>query len=242
MELTNGSLSSSGLQYLVSLLQPYVDEINKAETVDQIRDWLPKVFGAQWYQNFIKDHKVLLMNNNVQVAKGAITKYFLDSIIEEMNIHLLNYTTKYLFPWDVRALLLDSREYNVVKLFGLSPFTNTIPVTIMINGQSQNYELSQDFIIGLLTVGDFEIYINGVLLSDEDKNYLISQYKIADDKAPHYSARLNGQLTHFQTKDFLRGYMSGLSWRGLNYNEYVKDPKMVIYRKGIGYLYNPVQI
>ncbi len=190
-------------KYLHNFFKPTIDIISNINNIESLRKWLFSFITLDILQDYNDD--------TIELARSSIIFYL--TMLFEMEIDD-TIDSSLLTPWD----FTHYQDGNLIKIFG--PSTNTIPITIIMDGIIYKHELSQDMIFGILCVlhdnPKFTIMYDGIAIKLDD---LIQRY--STDRDTLYAAYLQIGMIKFDNKEVMRGIATGAMWTNTDPNSYV---------------------
>ena len=236
----------SAIAYIAALLAPYANAIVTA-SVAELLEWVPRAFPGQLAKHAVsevtkaatkKRQELDTNTDNDDVAKAAriaVIEYLIAEITELSGNHATHQVDYMVLPWDIQVAVAGDTELS--RLLGIPVGSNTLPVTVMVNGEQVTHMLTVEFTVGLLLfsapgVGnhDFHITMFGQRL---DPLYLIqpsdrydlnekSRFGVGMKNGYPYELTLNNLVDTywFNNTDFMQGFITGAQWAGVDHHHY----------------------
>lgn len=239
--------------YLSFLIQPYVEAIKDANSIESLNDWVNQVFDGyllQSIQNNIIDAGLV----DVRTMKYSIITTILSTILDATNRVIGNMHIN-ITPWDVKFGLeqsyipdeeeLDEEELDIIKekenihlgkFFGLADGSyitqpDLLPVTVTINLNSFTHNISYNHVLGIMAFYQFMGQPISLTMfgysTDEYYPDIESMKSLQGYFYTGYTISLTSQdkLTNlfFSNQDFVRGLLTAAQWLDIDPHTYIKD-------------------
>lgn len=245
------TVSNTAYGYLLFLIQPYVDILKDANSIESLNDWVNQVFDGYLLQ-FIRTN--LNGVNTVDELRYSIITTILSTVLDATN-RVIGNMHFYITPWDVKFGLeqsyipdeeeLDEDELDIKKeeknlylgkYFGLKDGSymtrpDILPVTVTINMNSFTHDISYDHVIGIMA---FYQFINRPISltmfgysADEYYPNIDAMKSINQHFYSGYTISLISQdrqtIFFFDNSDFARGLLTAAEWLDVDPHFYIKD-------------------
>lgn len=198
--------------YVDSLIGPYVDALEQADSKEGLLQWLPLVFDGEYLENILP---VVDKTEDVDAARNAIIHFMKDALINKAQAT----AGKFLTPWDIAL----ARDTQLEKLFGEA--VKELPIQVTVGPNVYTHKLSQDIVFGILLILDnneqFTITLNGNRVHLEELQLKYNNLKDAEGVA--YKATLLQGSVFFNSPDVVQGIMTAAQWIKADPHTLVKD-------------------
>lgn len=238
-------LNSTSVAYIQSLLIPYAENIEKLTQLDTIEMWLRDEFQGRIANILMKSVGDIINDaeNRLDVAAVAAAKTMI--ILKLVREILLSSRTESeivfprdntILPWDIQSAVI-SADSCFEGLFGAGEEGRTLPVDIVIGGNTFRHMLSCEFVIGLILSGcQLQIFMFGVEFprsyldinfTDTTHNHRFYYDGSNDDNnfdaVAEYSVLIDIIRYTFHTPDFMQGIKTGAGWREIDHHTIWSD-------------------
>ncbi len=218
----NNSLHPTSIAMLQTLLRPYAESLVHFNNIQDMTDWIRQTFPGQLARyaesEMLKEVTKVSVDKRIPapavlaVGKNAVIEYLLAELVDISGTKLDG--RKIVTPWDVQATIMSDEEFS--QLFQYQ--TNTLPVSITLNGQQFILQMSKDQALGLLlfsVISDANIQLSmfGAPLTED----LIENF---DTSSHIYSLNVGTQNYGFNTPEFMQGFQTGANWAGVDHHRY----------------------
>lgn len=191
-DLLNNDFSRT---YMNSLLEPYVEALTAADTMEAIRQWVPLVLPGALGQELLDEIEDV---EDVGAAKLSVLRFFGEMILLPQPERIT--------PWTLASV----RNDELTRLFG--PASETLPVTAVVGPNNFAHNLSEEFTHGILhgiqDVAGFSLHLFGLRLT-------LDFFPDRKEGAP-YTAAVQGADVDFNTPDFIQGVSTAAMWRNVD--------------------------
>ena len=231
------------IAYLAYLIQPYIDSLTEAITVDQIINWVPEVFPVDQSDSLILDilnatnqQAVASSLSDIDNAKREVALEFVGILIEGCYLSAPLDTLSDLKDHEISPWLIAFYKTELAQMLFGPPLTQ-LPVTVIVNGDESIHDLTEEFTTGLVSVFATPRWVPrtsiqrnnvrflGIRLQPTMFRFAISpdeqQYKIRPEEDFIYTADVGLLRYGFNSIDFIHGVQSASNLLGL-------DSKIVI--------------
>ncbi len=234
----------TSISYIQSLITPLTVRLNniRSTNVEQIVDQL--IQGL----NIIYLNVALVREGRkgatINSAKQNILNYVIDDIAYRAGNFTRDYGDGIVLPWDVKYVVEVDLEIALLLGVNLQEDRNAtqVPVTIRLNNVDYQYELTRNFVAGLLAFINvsgchIQVYIAGTYF---DPSYIISPNNKFLLRNPNdyygYVITIGTHIYNLNNKNmqvFMQGFTTGAQWCGIDHhlywsNFYEKDDENII--------------
>lgn len=229
-KIANVTIHSSSIAYIQNLLQPYVMELEIIDTTHEILTWISENLSTKISNDITSEiTKYLNIDNSVVI----------DLVVKRLILEILRYikvvNDNIILPWDIKKSIIDNPE--LLNLLNNSDKTTpysalSIPVEIVIGPQHYTYELNEELTYGLflssmikekdeISKCKFLIKIFGVVI-DVNNMSGVNRFHNRNNMF-RYSVIISDVNYNFDTPEFMRGFITGMQWMGINHRKFWTD-------------------
>ena len=205
-----GNIHPLTVVYINHLLQPYVDVLSQADSVESLIPWIQQV-DPEDAPELIEGFK----DKDLEDCKNDIL-YDLASYLDP--------SVEYRTPWDIATY----RSEEAIRLFG-EP-SKTLPVVVTYGNNAYQHEFTEEMTYGVLVALDgnpnLSVSLFGYVLSRDDLDFIfvINNENEADQK---YVVNHNNEIIAFESNEFIQGVMTAAEWIGVDPHNIVNDLRYV---------------
>jgi hypothetical protein len=221
----------TSIAYLWSLMTPLIIRLNNIQTdnVEQLVDRLIQGLNIIYLNiALIREGR---KGTNITDTKQNIINYLIDDIAYRASNFSRDYGDGIVLPWDIKYCVEVDSEIALLLGVQIQKDRNAtqLPVIIRLNNDNYEYELTRNFVAGLLAFTNvsgcnIQVYISGEYF---DTNYIVSPgnrflVKQIDD-FNGYIITIGNYVYNLDTKSmqvFMQGFTTGSQSCGVDHHLY----------------------
>ena len=206
-----GNIHPLTVVYINHLLQPYVEALSQADSVESLIPWIEQV-DPENAPEIISGFE----GKELEDCKNDI----LYDLASNLNVGGEDYKT----PWDISSSLNEK----AIRLFGQS--STELPIIITTGDNSFQHELSQELTYGILVAlnnnPNFSVSLFGHELSRDEFDFIYVKNN-DEETRERFVVNHNGQLIAFGTNEFIQGVITAADWLDVDPHTLVTDLRYV---------------
>lgn len=215
--ITDANVHPTTSNYIKLLLNPYIEALNTAFSIESVVEWVPLALGS-----IIPTKKLEFIPNNLSQVKNYIKEELLKEFLKSINNNVIFYKgDNLILPWDVKESMSFEDVY--LEKFGVTKGDFTLPV--IINNQYE-HQMNEETAMGLLLYSyvsgnPIDIKVYGVQITPDYYQEPNRYTKLCSNaRRSEYSILIEEHTYCFITLEFLQGFATGASWFNDDHRKY----------------------
>jgi hypothetical protein len=221
----NGKITKEAIKYYNVLLSPYLNQLNTANSNETIANLVSAIADCP-----------ALPNDQSYNNKNKIFECLIDSILyDRINRTDILGETYIINPWNLKEFVRTNQSARAL----LEPYQGnlfnqegpvTFPVTVTLNNNSSDVEMSRDLFLGVMVVYRYlhlmhPLSYQGSKFHTEMKEVNTMSFENGQDVLSGYTVDVGGTRYKFNSLDFFQGLLTAASWNGLDPHTFITNLK-----------------